>query len=101
LGTRSDSVDHEHLNYFSPPSLRQLLAACNFEVVEIDTPGRLDAQLVRKKALAGEIDLQADAFLRRVLVDEWDRLGGAFQAFLSEHGLSSHMWVVARRLEKS
>jgi SAM-dependent methyltransferase len=96
LGTQSDSVDHEHLNYFSPKSLRKLLMDCNFEVIDMGTPGRLDAELVRKKALTGEFELPADGFLRRVLIDEWDRLGPAFQEFLSEHGLSSHMWMAAR-----
>jgi 2-polyprenyl-3-methyl-5-hydroxy-6-metoxy-1,4-benzoquinol methylase/ribosomal protein S27E len=95
LGAHSDTVDHEHLNYFSPASLGKLLADCGFEVIETSTPGRLDAELVRKKALAG-FKLPADGFLQRVLIDEWDRLGAAFQEFLSGNGLSSHMWVVAR-----
>jgi hypothetical protein len=65
--------------------------------VEAETPGRLDAELVRKKALSGEFPLVGQPFLRRVLVDEWDRLGDPFQDFLTEHGLSSNMWLVARR----
>ena len=56
LGEASgERVDAEHLNYFIPRSL----AACwsgGFEVLEAHTPGRLDAELVRKKALAGEWD---------------------------------------------
>ena len=44
-----------------------------------------------------EIDLAGEPFLRRVLLDEWDRLGWAFQQFLAANGLSSHMWLVARR----
>jgi 2-polyprenyl-3-methyl-5-hydroxy-6-metoxy-1,4-benzoquinol methylase len=97
LGQLSESVDHEHLNYFSPPSLHRLLADCGFEVVDLRTPGRLDAELVRKKALSGEFNLSAQAFLKRVLVDEWDRLGGPFQNFLVQQGLSSNMWVAARK----
>jgi hypothetical protein len=42
-------------------------------------------------------DLPLDPFLRRVLIDEWDRLGWPFQQFLAANGLSSHMWVVARK----
>jgi hypothetical protein len=61
------------------------------------TPGELDAELARKKILAGEVDFTGHRFLRRVLIDEWDRLGTPFQTFLSENGLSSHMWIVARR----
>ena len=63
--------------------------------MESETPGRLDAELVRKQALAGEIELEG--FLRRVLIDDWDRAGDAFQDFLAANGLSSNMWLVARR----
>lgn len=95
LGTLSATVDAEHLNYFHPESLGALLERSGFAVVEAQTPGRLDAELVRKKALAGEIAL--DPFLRRVLLEEWERVGDAFQDFLAGHGLSSNLWVVARR----
>ncbi len=97
LGEASATVDAEHLNYLHPASLGALLERCGFTVVESQTPGRLDAELVRKKALSGEFPLVGRPFLRRVLVDEWDRLGDPFQDFLTEHGLSSNMWLVARR----
>jgi SAM-dependent methyltransferase len=91
LGELSATVDAEHLNYFHPESLGALLERCGFDVVEALTPGRLDAELVRKRAP----DL--DPFLQRVLIDEWDRLGEPFQDFLAAHGLSSNMWLIARR----
>ena len=94
LGERSATVDAEHLNYLHPGSLGALAERCGLEVVEILTPGRLDAELVRKRALAGEVELPP--FLQRVLIDEWERLGAPFQDFLVEHGLSSNMWLVAR-----
>lgn len=97
LQEHSDSVDAEHLNYFHPQSLTRLLDACGFEVLEVATPGKLDAELVRKKVLAGEVALEGQAFLQQVLIDDWDRLGGAFQHFLAEQQLSSHMWAVARK----
>jgi SAM-dependent methyltransferase len=95
LGEQSSTVDAEHLNYFHPDSLGALLERCGFEVVEAFTPGRLDAELVRKQALAG--GLRLPPFEQRVLIDEWERLGGPFQDFLAAHGLSSNMWLVARR----
>lgn len=99
LGTVSESIDHEHLNYFSPRSLARLLVDCGFQVLDARTPGRLDAELVRKKALAGDFDLSTQPFLRRVLLEEWDRLGSAFQDFLVQNRLSSNMWLAARKLE--
>ena len=91
LGELSATVDAEHLNYFHPESLGALLERCGFEVVEAFTPGRLDAELVRKRAPT------LDPFLQRVLIDEWDRLGEPFQDFLAAHGLSSNLWLVGRR----
>jgi hypothetical protein len=66
-------------------------------VLEVLTPGELDAQLVRRKVLSGEYDVSGSPFLRRVLVDEWDRLSDPFQDFLAANLLSSHMWLVARK----
>lgn len=98
LGTASDTVDHEHLNYFNPSSLSQLITSCGLEVLESFTPGKLDAELVRNKILAGEFDVSSQPFLKNVLVDNWEYLGHSFQAFLVQHGLSSNMWMVARRI---
>jgi 2-polyprenyl-3-methyl-5-hydroxy-6-metoxy-1,4-benzoquinol methylase len=99
MGPGSDTVDVEHLNYFNPSSLGALVASCGFEVLEVTTPGKLDAELVRKKVLAGEQSLAGQPFLAQVLVERWDEVGGAFQEFLANNGLSSHMWLVARRRE--
>jgi 2-polyprenyl-3-methyl-5-hydroxy-6-metoxy-1,4-benzoquinol methylase len=96
LGAGALAVDAEHVNLFNPASLARLVTAHGFEVLEATTPGRLDAEFVREAALKGEIALAP--FLRRVLVEEWDRLGWPFQQFLAEHGLSSHLWLAARRL---
>jgi len=97
LGTVSSTVDHEHLNYFNPESLAGLLSHCGMEILESFTPGRLDAELVRNKILAGEFDVSDQPFLKKVLIDEWERLGLTFQEYLVQQGLSSNMWVVARR----
>ena len=97
LGVLSDTVDHEHLNYFHPDSLALLARRCGLEVMEITTPGELDTEIVRNKVLEGAFDLNGQAFLQCVLIDDWERLGGPFQAFLAENGLSSHMWLVARK----
>ncbi|MCA9291921.1 MAG: class I SAM-dependent methyltransferase [Phycisphaerales bacterium] len=96
LGAASLAVDPEHVNLFNPRSLSRLVESCGFEVVSLTTPGRLDVEFVHDAIARGETDV-SDPFLRRVLVDEYDRLGWPFQQFLASHGLSSHMWLVARR----
>jgi 2-polyprenyl-3-methyl-5-hydroxy-6-metoxy-1,4-benzoquinol methylase len=97
LRERALAVDAEHVNLFNPESLSMLLERSGFELLEVSTPGRLDAEFVHDAAIKGEIDLSPRPFLKRVLLDEWDRLGWPFQQFLAEHGLSSHMWIAARK----
>jgi SAM-dependent methyltransferase len=97
LGAVSQVVDPEHLNYFHPASLSLLYQRCGFEVVQLSTPGRLDAEIVRKRTLAGLYDLSAQPFLEQMLLRDWDRVGGAFQAFLADNSLSSHMWIAGRK----
>jgi hypothetical protein len=95
LGSRSLAVDTEHVNLFNPQSLSELLGRSGFNVLEVMTPGRLDAELVRDAALRHQVTL--DPFLNRVLIEEWERLGWRFQQFLALNNLSSHMWIVAQR----
>lgn len=97
LGILSDSLDAEHINLFTPSSLNLLVRRCGFSVLECTTPGKLDAELVRNKALANEISLKDQPFLQTVLLDRWQDLGQSFQNFLVDSQLSSHMWMVAQK----
>lgn len=98
LGEHSNSVDNEHLNMFNVNSLTHLLEDCGFEVVEAQTPGRLDAELVRNQAISGKFDISKHPFLEYILMDEWDNQKEAFQDFLSANNLSSNMLLVAKKV---
>ena len=97
LGTLSGTFDHEHLNYFHPTSLSRLLEENHFKIVELLTPGRLDADIVRKAVLKGDLELNQQPFLKTVLIEKWDEVGEMFQDFLVDAKLSSHMWIVAQK----
>jgi 2-polyprenyl-3-methyl-5-hydroxy-6-metoxy-1,4-benzoquinol methylase/predicted RNA-binding Zn-ribbon protein involved in translation (DUF1610 family) len=97
LGKISDSIDHEHLNYFNPRSIELLLNRCGMQLVQILTPGKLDAELVRKKILSKEFSIPDNSFLNDVLIDNWDRYGNSFQTFIANYGLSSHMLIIAKK----
>ncbi|MDP3157115.1 MAG: class I SAM-dependent methyltransferase [Archangium sp.] len=97
LKEKSSSVDVEHLNYFNNASLARLFESCGFSTLEVLTPGKLDAELVRSKVLSGEVSLTNNAFLQTVLIDRWAELGDSFQEFLAKHQLSSHLWLVAQK----
>ncbi|MHC1630093.1 MAG: class I SAM-dependent methyltransferase [Methanoculleaceae archaeon] len=63
LGKLSDNIGGpNHLNYFHPNSLGHLLQRCGFEIIEVMTPGMLDAEVVRKKILSGELDVSNRPF---------------------------------------
>lgn len=95
LGPLSTTVDHEHLNYFNPASMAGLLKRHDMELIESFTPGKLDAELVRNKVLEGVFSLKEQPFLKKILIDEWEHYGAAFQDFLVAQRLSSNLWVVA------
>lgn len=97
LGAASDQVYPEHVNLFSVEGLCRLAREAGLAEVERLTPGALDADIVRRKALAGAVDLSGQPFLRQVLIEDFERLGSPFQDFLAANGLSSHLWFVARR----
>ena len=98
LKNKSDTIDHEHLNYFNPFSMSLLLRNCGYRVLEIFTPGKLDAELVRKKILSGDFVLEKeDEFIKHVLIDKWKEMGNDFQQFLVKNDMSSNMWAVAQK----
>lgn len=100
LGKLSDNIGGpNHLNYFNPQSLSYLLKNCGFEIIEVETPGKLDAEIVRKKALAGKFNISRHAFLKEILIEKWETVGGAFQEFLANNMLSSHLWIVAKKIK--
>ena len=97
LQSLSQAVDTEHVNLFNTQSIATLLSRCGFEILSIETPGRLDVELVRRAVLAGKFDITDQPFLQELLVNRFDELGMPFQQFLVQHGLSGNMRVFARK----
>ena len=95
LGVKSDVFDGEHLNYFHPGSLQLLVKECGFRVVDLQTPGELDVDIVRNKVLTGKYKIK-DHFLNSIVTGSPSVRAG-FQRFLQENLLSSNMWLVARK----
>ena len=97
LGMLSGTFDHEHINYFHTESLPALLKCSGFDVLDVQTPGRLDAEIARKHVIEGTFSLDNQPFLNTLLMDRWEELGSSFQDFLVAHKMSSHMWIVGRK----
>lgn len=97
LGVNSGAFDHEHLNYFHIQSLPSLLVRLGFNVLSVETPGKLDVDIVRKSVQDGKISLTASLFLSELFNPGHSSRLNAFQSFLSSNLLSSHMWVIAEK----
>lgn len=96
LGRHSKSVSPpHHLNFINPTSIRIALDRAGFEVLELDTPGALDVDIVLNSAR--ERSLNVDPFTREILFESEESVRSNFQEFLRQNCLSSHLRVVARK----
>lgn len=96
LGKHSKAVSPpHHLNFLSRVGITHLLARTGLDEVAYLTPGELDVDIVCN-ALTENPELEIDGFLRD-LVNAGDAIRREFQEFLKSAGLSSHMWILARR----
>ena len=90
--SKSVSPPH-HLNFLNPKSVGLLLNRTGFEVLKVETPGKLDIDI-----LCNNRRHIKDRFWRTFIdqADEDDKY--AMQSFIANRRLSSHMLVVSRKL---
>lgn len=99
LGIRSSTFNHEHLNYFHPPSMQILLEKNGFELLEWETPGELDVDLVYQ-AFLKDPDILGKNSVWKNWFGRWNaQARDDFQKCLKKNRFSSHLWVVARKKE--
>lgn len=91
----SDTIDHEHLNYFNLESIQEMLKKNNFKIIEICTPGKLDIDIIKAKISKKNTKIKLDFFYKKILDSE--KLSDNFQKFITDNFLSSNMWVVAEK----
>ena len=96
LGEQPKSVSPpQHINLLSVDGLRQLVARAGFQLEELSIPGHLDVDIVMN--MAAESDSVVLAPFVRTLLGQPPATREALQVFLSDHNLSSHVRVIARR----
>lgn len=93
LGTDSSNILFDHVRLYNPSSIQKLLERNGFRVIEIVTPGQLDVDRLQHYMKARPDLFAADPTLSLILQDE--HTAHAFQTFLQQHLLSSHMRVIA------
>lgn len=86
-----------HLNFFNPASIRKLLEAKDFEVVKLETPGKLDWDIV--ESMQKEEGFDPGRFWKLVNRKGSSEVKQKLQYWIAESGLSSHMKVLARKVK--
>lgn len=95
----SNTIDHEHLNYFNTDSITHLLKRTGFAAYQISTPGKLDVELVKnftlKKKNINELINHRISWIKKTKQQELQIL----QKWIARNKLSSHMFVVAKKIK--
>ncbi len=98
LWEKSKSVmPPHHLNFLNPRSIAILLQNNGFAVEKIDTPGKLDWDIVEGMHREDTVDI--GHFWKLVAEKAGAEEKSVLQTWISESGFSSHMRIVARKVE--
>ena len=92
LWEESKSISLQHLNFFNPKSVRMLLERHGFRVLQVDTPGRLDIDILYNNQTR-----ITDRFWRNFLAGATQEEMQRWQDFVADQGRSSHMHVICQR----
>ena len=94
LGKKSQAIDHEHLNYFNPESIRYLAKRTGFRVAEVITPGVLDVDILKNRYESKKFKTENNFLLQ--IFDDRKKMKN-LQNFLIKNKMSSNMWVILTR----
>jgi hypothetical protein len=86
----------EHLNYFNTVSMVKLLNRSGYKAIYVETPGKLDVDIILKQKESG-YPLKKNNVYLDYLLEQDDVVRGNFQDFLASNALSSHMLILARK----
>lgn len=89
-----------HLNYFSPNTLCNLLTRVGYEVVEFDTPGKLDVDNMRSHFMHNKQLTSGNKMLDKIIASsgpESEVLAKALQDIVEKSQSSGHLRVIAMK----
>ncbi|MFZ0034207.1 MAG: class I SAM-dependent methyltransferase [Sedimentisphaerales bacterium] len=96
LGEHSNSVSPpHHVNFLNPHSIELLAERKGWRVVDLFTPGELDVDIVANFAKYNPY-VELDRFTQEIIASDAETQS-AFQRFLADNRLSSHMWVLIQK----
>lgn len=98
-GNSKQILPPSHLNLFTIDGIKRLLARHGFKVIELSTPGQLDVEIVRH-AVEDDPAIKLPPFIDELIRHRDEATHHAFQSFLQESLLSSHLRIVAQKIAK-
>lgn len=96
LKGHSSNVSFDHVRLYNPTAIARLLERCGFEPLRVETPGRLDVQMLRQAFENGVVNLDDNPALKFLLQSGDEKQLAELQAFLVRERRSSHMRAIAR-----
>ena len=98
LGENSNSISPpHHINFMSIEGIKKILNSNNLKEISITTPGKLDLDLVINK-MNDSNELIIPEFIRYLIEKRGEKVHKKFQEFLQDSNLSSHVWVLAQKI---
>lgn len=95
LGAKSKSITPpHHINFCSVEGFEQLFSRAGCEEIKVQTPGKLDVEIVLKYLEDDTIHLSD---FEKLLLGKKPQYHKNFQTFLSDNQLSSHCLITAKR----
>jgi len=84
-----------HINFLSTDGFVKLFQRAGLEDIWVTTPGQLDVDIVRNAYKKDPELLRGQRFIEKLIKD--DKKADAFQQFLVEQRMSSHVWILGRK----
>lgn len=99
-GKAKNLIPPLHANLMTIEGLRKLVEGAGFAIVELSTPGQLDTEIVLH-AVGEDPSIDLPPFIHDLIRRRDVRVHEAFQEFLQQALLSSHVRMVVRKLGSS
>ena len=85
-----------HINLLSFEGIKQLVERCGFKIMELNTPGKLDLDILIN-ILKENPEIKVPRFVSYLINKRGEVTHRAFQFFLQEHNLSSHVRGIVKK----
>jgi len=87
-----------HLNLLSVEGIQRLFERSGYRILSLETPGELDVDIVANIYRENK-EIKRLRFVEQLVTYQDEKTKSAFQKFLAEYRLSSHMRIIVERID--